>query len=86
MKYLIYSDLWDGGGFENRGRPWPREWEGPALKAWEGFSFQNRYPSQRSREYQIRQIPRKDCTSPGTMSPESGSDIILLISDLTREV
>ena len=21
---------------ENRGRPWPREWVGPAPKAWEG--------------------------------------------------
>ena len=27
--------------FENRGRPWPREREGPATKSWEGFSFQN---------------------------------------------
>ena len=25
--------------FENRGRPWPREREGPTK--WEGFSFQN---------------------------------------------
>ena len=25
--------------FENHGRPWPCEWEGPTK--WEGFSFQN---------------------------------------------
>ena len=27
--------------YENRGRPWPREREGPDAKQWEGFSFQN---------------------------------------------
>ena len=31
-------------GAENRGRPWPREREGPAPKEWEGFSFQHPYP------------------------------------------
>ena len=24
---------------KNRGRPWPREREGPAPQEWEGFSF-----------------------------------------------
>jgi len=26
--------------FENHGRPWPCEREGPAPQEWEGFSFQ----------------------------------------------
>ena len=31
--------------YGNRGRPWPREREGPATKEWEGFSFLKReYP------------------------------------------
>ena len=32
-------------GFENPGRPWPGEREGPAAKRWEGFSFQTPFPS-----------------------------------------
>ena len=31
-----------GDGCQNRGRPWPREWEGPTK--WEGFSFDSRHP------------------------------------------
>lgn len=34
-----------GGDGENRGRPWPREREGPAAQQWEGFSFQITTPS-----------------------------------------
>ena len=31
-------------GFENPGRPWPGEREGPAATRWEGFSFQTPFP------------------------------------------